>query len=579
MSVFINRNVFGACLAYTIFILCATFHVRAVSSNQRDSFGLSIIHINDLHAHFEQTSPSSGPCLDGQEASCVGGIARISTVAKKLKEERPDSLFLNAGDNFQGTLWYTKFKWNVTAYLLNMLQHDVLTLGNHEFDDKMEGVVPFLENMKAPFVVANIDDSQEPSIQGKYQKSIIIEKGGRKIGIVGFILRTTNEISSTGKLVFLDETVSVNEEAVKLKQQGADIIIALSHGGLDVDLEVAAAAPDVDIIVGAHSHSFLYTGPPPSTEYPVGDYPLVVQQDGGHKVLVVQAYAYSKYVGNITVWFDEAGECTGWEGSPILLDASVPEDPEVVEAMKPWKEIIDAEAGVVIGSTNVFLDSSSSACRKGECNIGNFIANAFVDAYVDLASPGNWTKAAIGFVNSGGIRASIDETTQDGNITYADLITSQPFSNTVDIIELQGKHLLEALEFSVNSSYANYRGNGRHKRDLEAREFAGQAFLQMSGIQVTIDMNKPAMGRVSNVTVKCADCAVPQYEPLDPEKWYGVALCSFLVTGGDGYNVIADNHRNHVTGRVDYEVLMEYIAKYSPLTTGIEENIHIIQEN
>lgn len=66
------------------------------------------------------------------------------------------------------------------------------TLGNHEFDDKIEGVVPFLENMNAPFVVANIDDSEEPTIQGKYNKSIIIEKGGRKIGILGYILRTTN---------------------------------------------------------------------------------------------------------------------------------------------------------------------------------------------------------------------------------------------------------------------------------------------------------------------------------------------------------------------------------------------------
>jgi len=72
--------------------------------------------------------------------------------------------------------------------------------------------------------------------------------------------------------------------------------------------------------------------------------------------------------------------------------------------------------------------------------------------------------------------------------------------------------------------------------------------VYIAGIQVTFDMNKPAMGRVSNVTVRCADCAVPQYEPLDPEKWYTVALCSFLVTGGDGFNVIADNHRNHVTG-------------------------------
>lgn len=578
MSVILDRNFFGAFFCITIFVLCETVCGRGVNSSQRALFELSIIHINDFHARFEQTSPSSAVCLEGQEESCVGGIARIATAVKGLVKERPNPIFLNAGDNFQGTLWYTKFKWNVTAHFLNMLPHDALTLGNHEFDDKIAGVVPFLENMNAPFVVANIDDSEEPSIQGKYNKSIVIERGGRKIGILGYVLHTFYELSSTGKLKFLNETEAVTEEAAKLKSQGVDIIIALSHAGLDVDREVAAAVPDIDIIVGGHSHSFLYTGTPPSGDYPVDSYPVIVEQPGGHKVLIVQAYAYSKYVGNITVWFDEQGEYTAWEGSPILLDKSVPEDPDVVQAMKPWKEIIDAEANVVIGSTKVFLDASSSACRKGECNIGNLIANAFVDEYVNLAPPGSWTRAAIGIINSGGIRTSITETAPDGNITYADLITAQPFANTVDIIELQGKHILETLEFSVSNPYSLYRGNGRHKRDVEAREFSGQGFLQMSGIQVTFDMNQPVMNRVSSVAIKCAECRVPMYEPLNLEKWYRVALCSFLVTGGDGYTVIANNARNHVTGRVDYEVLMDYIGKNSPLTTGIEDNIHIIQE-
>ena len=125
MSVFINRNVFGACVVFTIFVLCETFPVREVSS-KGELFELSIIHINDFHAHFEQTDPFGGTCPEGQEKSCVGGIARIATVVKGLKEERPNPVFLNAGDNFQGTLWYTKFKWNVTAQFMNMLPHDAL---------------------------------------------------------------------------------------------------------------------------------------------------------------------------------------------------------------------------------------------------------------------------------------------------------------------------------------------------------------------------------------------------------------------------------------------------------------------
>jgi 5'-nucleotidase len=100
----------------------------AVSSSKRELFEISIIHINDFHARFEQTSPSSSACLEGQEETCVGGIARIATAVKRLVNERPNPIFLNAGDNFQGTLWYTKFKWNVTAHFLNMLPHDALVI-------------------------------------------------------------------------------------------------------------------------------------------------------------------------------------------------------------------------------------------------------------------------------------------------------------------------------------------------------------------------------------------------------------------------------------------------------------------
>ena len=126
MPVFVNRNVFGVFVAFTIFVLCETFRVPEVSNYPRQLFGLSIIHINDFHARFEQTDPYSGRCWEGQEASCVGGIARIATAVKTLIKERPNPVFLNAGDNFQGTLWYTKFKWNVTAHFLNMLPHDAL---------------------------------------------------------------------------------------------------------------------------------------------------------------------------------------------------------------------------------------------------------------------------------------------------------------------------------------------------------------------------------------------------------------------------------------------------------------------
>lgn len=130
MPVFLNRNGFRACFCIAILVLCESVSGMAVSSSKRELFEISIIHINDFHARFEQTSPSSSACLEGQEETCVGGIARIVTAVRRLVNERPNAIFLNAGDNFQGTLWYTKFKWNVTAHFLNMLPHDALVIIN-----------------------------------------------------------------------------------------------------------------------------------------------------------------------------------------------------------------------------------------------------------------------------------------------------------------------------------------------------------------------------------------------------------------------------------------------------------------
>lgn len=136
------------------------------------------------------------------------------------------------------------------------------------------------------------------------------------------------EIANTEKLRFLNESVAVRKEAAKLKGEGVDIIIVLSHCGLDVDYIIAKnAGPDVDVIVGGHSHTFMYTNTdgesPPGPDTPKDNYPAVVTHDDGHKVLIVQASAYLKYIGDITVYFDKQGRVVSWEGAPIFLDTNV----------------------------------------------------------------------------------------------------------------------------------------------------------------------------------------------------------------------------------------------------------------
>lgn len=134
-------------------------------------------------------------------------------------------------------------------------------------------------------------------------------------------------IANTGKIIFRNESDAIREQATVLNQQGANIIIVISHCGYNVDKVIATQAGDViDVIVGSHSHTFLYTGDsPPGPDKPSGDYPTQVTHSSGHRVLIVQASAYAKYVGNITVFFDEQGNVVDFEGAPIFMAHDVPE--------------------------------------------------------------------------------------------------------------------------------------------------------------------------------------------------------------------------------------------------------------
>lgn len=128
-------------------------------------------------------------------------------------------------------------------------------------------------------------------------------------------------LSNTEDVRFLDEIETVQREAEKLQRAGVDIILVLSHCGINTDLEIARsnAGSKIDVIIGAHSHTFMYTGDPPGPDKPQYDYPTVVEHNTGHKVLVVQASSFAKYVGDLTVYFNQNGEAIRWIGQPIFL--------------------------------------------------------------------------------------------------------------------------------------------------------------------------------------------------------------------------------------------------------------------
>ncbi|KAH9636325.1 hypothetical protein HF086_012590 [Spodoptera exigua] len=428
------------------------------------------------------TIPVHSRAHNNQNVTCIGGFARLATLVRQRLVEEPDSLLLNAGDSFQGTLWYNILRWNVTQDFMNMLPHDAHVLGNHEFDNGIEGLVPYLKHLNSKVVTANIIDDLEPTMQGLYEKSIIVTRKNRRIGIIGVLIATTDILASTGRLKFTDEIEAVKEEAEKLNAQGVDIIIVLSHCGLDIDREIALhAGPHIDIIVGGHSHTLLFNG--------------------------------------------EAPENTR----------------DVLDKIEKYLPLIEDKASEEIGSALVEL---SADCACSECNLGNFMCDAFMHATIPRAGPNQWNYAHFCVNNRGVIRAAIDS----GVITYEGIIVASPFENNVEVFDLKGEHIMEMLEFSV-----------------ENQQRPGARLLQVAGLRVTFDGSRPVNSRVVDVQVRCIECDVPRYEPLKLDQYYKVVSQSFIANGGDGYNMISENRKNIEVLGVDYDVLSSYIRHQSPV--------------
>lgn len=449
---------------------------RAISAPKAAGLELIVLHNNDMHARFEQTGAYSNDCQPSDVASnrCYGGFARV---AHKVREYRATEasgglpvLYLNAGDTYTGTPWFAVFKDNITAAFLNMLKPDAISLGNHEFDLGVDGLVPFLNEVDFPVLVANLDLSSTPTMQNtkSLRRSIVFTKSGVQIGVIGYLTPETKQLTPVNTVEFLDEIEAINKEAAALKEQGVNIIIALGHSGLERDKEIAAGCPEVDLVIGGHSHTFLYSGPAPDVDEPAAPYPVMVKNAAGKEVPVVQAYAYTKYLGYLHLQFDAEGNLVELDGSPILLNGTVQRDSDVLQLLEVYRPGI-LELDEQIGHTNVFLDSSR--CRFEECNIGNMIADSLVIIHAATrtnADDGNWTDAAIGFVQGGGIRASLNA----GTITKKDLKTVLPFGNGMVLTELSGAKLRQMLEHSVYR-YDGVSGYGE--------------FLQMAGVHVVYD--------------------------------------------------------------------------------------------
>lgn len=483
---------------------------------------ITIVHSNDLHAHVESTLIKKVP---------YGGYARQATLIKRIRAKEKNVLLLNAGDMFQGTLYFNVYEGLADAAYMNAIGYQAMAVGNHEFDKGPGALGTFAGHVQFPVLSANIDVSGEPALAGKIQPSAVVTVGGEKVGIVGATTPDTPNISSPGPTVkFVDLRDSVQRAVDDLTKQGINKIVLLTHIGYDVDQKLATQLHDVDVIVGGHSHTPLGTPDLPGWRKAEGPYPTYVKDATGRTVPIVQAYEWGKVLGELKVSFDGAGHVVKvTDAHPIVVDDKVPEDPQIAGLVAAFQKPIAQLGNQQIGVANEAI--AKEPLPTGESLMADVIADSMLAA---TAKAG----AVAAFVNSGGVRGSLEQ----GRITYGNAITVQPFNNTLVTLDVTGAELLAALEEGV--------GTGG-----ELNPSHGTSYVVTSGSP-----------KVTSVVVAG--------EPLDPNKTYRIALLNFTAAGGDNHVALKNAPGKRIDlGTLDIDALVDYIKANTPLDPKPENRI------
>lgn len=508
-----------------------------------NSFGLTntekaFFHINDVHAHLDQFVKSGSDCKDPTKG-CFGGYARIKTKVDELRKQSPNHLWLNAGDEFQGTLFYSFYGGEKIAETINDLKFDVMTLGNHEWDGGDKKLGEFLNNLTFPVVSANVK-SQEPYFNKTVKNYHIFEK--HKLAVIGATTDTTPSISSVGnRTTFLDPIAEVQKAIYEIRNT-TDIrrIVALTHIGYDVDQKLAKETEGLSLIIGGHSHTLL--GDMSNAE---GKYPTIAKDKAGNEVFIVTSYRWGEYLGNIDVTFDKDGRALSYRGAPIQMNNETKLEEGLQTKITSWRGPFEKFAAQVIGSSKNELVQST--CQKEDCLLGEVMTDAMLAYRANLTQGTNEPKPDFAIINAGGIRAAIPS----GNVTRGDVITAFPFGNAIVEMKLSGADVRKVLEGAV--SRMNQFNNKK----------TSSWFQVSKDLQVVYDASKPEGSKLVNVTIGG--------KPLDVQrKEYRVVTVDFLAGGGD--NIFVPVKDLATLDALD-EVLVNYIKNKSPLTAELEKRV------
>lgn len=512
--------------------------------DESGNYNISFYHINDVHAHLDQFSSSGTDCTR-PERGCFGGYARVKTVLQETRPSHPDSLLLNVGDEFQGTMFFSYYGGEKIAETLNEIGFDAMTLGNHEFDKGDDHLGEFLNNLTFPIVSANIF-STHPMLNKTIKPFHIFEQ--YELAVIGVTTETTPGISNPGKGTTFTDPVAAVQNTIDYIKATTSIkrIAAITHIGYDEDQRLAKETSGLHLIMGGHSHTPLgdFAGA-------VGPYPTIVDNKDGDEVFIVTAYRWGEYLGYIDVTYDPQGKILAYHGAPIHLTNTTTQEPELQAEIDAWRKPFEEYAAEEVGYTNVELDQS--ACQLGECLLGDFMADAMLEYRNNVSTPGS-ALADFALINAGGIRATIDV----GPITRGEVLTAFPFGNSIVEINLSGEQLWSSL-------------SGIFTKTNPANNKPVTSFLQVSK-GIVIEYNPSSSGASGGQGELVAVTIGGKL--LDKTREYKMVTLDFIAGGGDNFFYPAFS--GLITLDTQDQVLLQYIQAKSPVDYKLDGRIRTI---
>jgi 5'-nucleotidase len=498
-----RRLIYWACL-----ILCLQF--PALGQKADATTTITILQINDVY--------QIAPVDRGRR----GGLARVATLQKQIRAKSPNTIFMLAGDFISPSVASRLFKGKQMIAALNAAHLDIATFGNHEFDFGPEVLIERMKESNFAYAVANVIDKKTGKPFGGAAPYVAKNFNGIRVAIFGLLVKETESLSSPGKNVkFTDPILTGKRLARTLRQKGFDVIIALTHLTMAEDKRLAAEC-DVDLIIGGHEHELLESM---SGCAPIMKMGSDARNLGRIQINLARKPAQKRYrIASMD-----------WEAIPVT--DQIADDPEADATISEYEKQLNASLAEVLGKTTVVLDARAAVIRRGETNLGNFIA----DVYRQALS----TDAAL--VNSGSIRS--DATYGPGDLTKKDVLSILPFENGLVKVKLTGEHLKRILE------------NGLSKAGEEDGRFP-----QVSGMSLIYDPTKPVGSRLINLEIGG--------KPVEPNQSYTLAISAYTFGGGDGYDFKGTELLVKPTeGPIEPDLVMEAIKKAGAIQPQVEGRI------